>query len=308
MYEPNPSDAQGRFVNRVLGILFLAAALFQLVVLPAWLLPASPAWGWLLLVPVLLSNAWWAYLHEAVHGGLSPSRAGNRRLGRLHAVLYGAPFDLLRAGHLLHHALSRTVRERSEVYRAGHDNRALFAVAYYLRILGGLYLIEVLGGLLFLLPHRAIATLAGRLERPDNVVPELVRRVSAPAILRAVRLDAGAVLAMYGLAFALYGRQAWLLLLALAGRALLVSLVDNAFHYGTALNRVRAARNLALPGWASALILHFNLHGAHHLRPGLPWWRLPDYHRSAGSGYQAAWWPALFAQLRGPIPEHRLRP
>jgi len=109
------------------------------------------------------------------------------------------------------------------------------------------------------------------------------------------------------LAFTLYGEYAWMLALSLVGRGLLISLVDNVFHYGTPLDQTRYARNLMLPDWASHLILHFNLHGVHHQRPGLAWWQLPDYQRKSGIGFQGKWLPALLAQLKGPIPEPRLR-
>ena len=93
-----------------------------------------------------------------------------------------------------------------------------------------------------------------------------------------------------------------MLLLALAGRGLLVSLLDNAFHYGTPLGQRRHARNLAAPPVLAELILNFNLHGSHHLRPGLPWWRLGEFHRAAGHPIDGARVAAVLGQLAGPVP------
>ena len=123
MNDPAAKTGNTCRANQALAVLFLAVQLFQLVLLPVWLLPSGPAWGWLLLLPVLLSNSWWAFIHEAVHGVLFPNKQANRLAGRVNAVLFGAPFDLLRRGHLLHHAASRTKRERSEVYVPERDNR-----------------------------------------------------------------------------------------------------------------------------------------------------------------------------------------
>ncbi len=307
MNDPAAKTGNTCRANQALAVLFLAVQLFQLVLLPVWLLPSGPAWGWLLLLPVLLSNSWWAFIHEAVHGVLFPNKQANRLAGRVNAVLFGAPFDLLRRGHLLHHAASRTKRERSEVYVPERDNRLLFATGYYLRLFGGLYCLEVIGGLALLLPRRALRAFVRRAGGEHNVLEDLAKRILEPATLRAVRIDATLVLGVYALAFALYGEHAWMLALAVAGRGLLISLVDNVFHYGTPLDQTRYARNLALPDWASRLILHFNLHGAHHQRPGLAWWQLPDYQRNSGMGFQGKWLPALLAQLKGPIPEPRLR-
>ncbi|MEW5768814.1 MAG: fatty acid desaturase [Pseudomonadota bacterium] len=301
------APASGPAINRALLLFFPALQLFQLVVLPVWLLPRDAAWGWLLLVPVLLSNGWWAFIHDAIHGSLFQDKAANRLAGRLNAILYGAAFDLLRWGHLLHHAYNRTARDRTEVYVAGQDDRPRFAADYYFRLFGGLYLFEVLGALIHLLPRTLILRASRRPGGAHNVVEIVTGKLLQPATLRAVRIDGASVLALHALAFALYGEHAWMLLLALAGRALLISLVDNAFHYATPLDDTRFGRNLVLPAWASALVLHFNLHGAHHLRPNLPWWALPAYHRQSGAGFQQGWFAALFAQLRGPIEERRLR-
>jgi len=301
-------DRLGPGINAVLVLLFTGLALLLLFVLPLWLLPAGPAWGWLLLLPVLTSNVWWALIHEAIHGVLFGSRRANRLTGRVQGILFGAAFDLLRWGHLLHHALSRTRRERSEVYVVGQDHRAWFALNYYFRLTGGLYWFEVFGALIFLLPRPAIRWAARRLGGEHNVVEALTDKLLEPATLRAVRLDGWLILSLHGLAFVLYGEQAWMLVLALIGRAFLISVVDNAFHYGTPLEDTKYARNLALPTWAGRLILNFNLHGAHHLRPGLAWWRLPGYHRQSGAGFQGNWIGALLNQFRGPIPEHQLLP
>lgn len=160
---------RGPTINGALILLFTALLLGKLILLPLWLLPADPAWGWLLL-PVLASNSWWALIHDAIHGVLLESRAANRLAGRAQAILFGAAFDLLRWDHLLHHALSRTRRERSEVYVAGEDNRPWFTLNYYFRLTGGLYWFEVLGALIFLLPRPAIRWAASRLGGAHNVV------------------------------------------------------------------------------------------------------------------------------------------
>lgn len=305
---PSASNNLGLVVNGALLLGFLGLGLFELVILPRVLLPASPAWGWLLLLPVLLTNTAWALIHEAIHGVLLPHKAANRAAGRILAVFFGAAFDLLRWGHLLHHALSRTRRERSEVYVAGEDDRLWFTLNYYFRLTGGLYWYEVLGGLIFLLPRPVIRWAARRLASEHNVVEALTDKLLEPATLRAVRLDGWLVIGLHAAAFGLYADHAWMLLLALVARAFLISVVDNAFHYGTPLEDSRYARNLALPGWASALLLHFNLHGAHHQRPGLAWWQLAAHHAQSQAGFQGNWMAALAAQFKGPIPEHQLLP
>lgn len=301
------SPSHAHRVNMTLVVIMTTVHLGALLVLPAWLLPHDTAWGWLLLVPVLLTTTGWALLHEAIHGTLTGHRRLNHVLGRLQAVLFGAPFELLRWGHLLHHGYSRTVRERSEVFEPGADHRLSFTLAYYFRLFGGLYVYEVLAGLLFLLPRALVRHLAARIGGDRDLVVPLAERVLQPGVLATVRADVLAVMTLYGLAFWLYDAHAWMLVLALAGRAALISLVDNVFHYGTPLDDMRYAHDLYLPPWASRIILHFNLHGAHHARPGVPWHALPDLHRQRGGAHQGEFLTALAAQLRGPIPAPMLK-
>ncbi len=283
------------------------AQLAGLIVVPVWLLPMGEVYGWALLLPVLLTNTWWAMQHEAMHGLLPGGRRANRLYGRVNAVLFGAPFDLLRRGHLLHHAYSRTPRERSEVYEAGIDSRPGFTLGYYGRLLGGLYVMEVLAGVLLLLPRAWLMRWVARLASERNLVAAIADKLLQPRELANARRDVILLLVLHVGAFALYGSNAWMLALALAGRGLLVSLMDNAYHYGTPLDDTRFARDLRLPLKLSGLILHFNLHGTHHARPGMAWHTLPALHRQRGGAFQGQLVDALLAQLRGPIEAGALR-
>ena len=245
-------------------------------------------------------------LFLVTHSVMFADRQANRIAGRALSIYFGAAFDLLRWGHLLHHIYSRTRRERSEVF-SGARPTLRFTMAYYLRISGGLYAAEVCGSALLLLPRRWLTAVRRHLAADDNVIDALAERLLAPQVLRSARFDALCILTAHALALWLYGAHAWLYILSLAGRGFMISIVDNAFHYGTALDAPRAGMNLRLPGFLSALILHFNLHGVHHLRPGLPWRQLPAYHAKLAAGYQDDWWPAVLRQWRGPLAESSLR-
>lgn len=293
-------------INLMLLIFFLFLQILQLFLLPTLLLPQSPAWGYLLVIPVLLSNSWWAFIHEAIHGCMFAEKRINRAAGRVNAILFGSPFDLLRWGHLLHHAYSRTERERSEVFTPGNTSLAWFKFSYYFRLSGGLYLFEVLGGLLLLLPMRLIRSVIGQIESAGNVVAPLYQKVLEKRTLASARIDALLILIVYSIAFYLYAGNAWMLACAILARACLISLVDNLFHYETPLEHTRYARNLHLPAWAARLILNFNLHGVHHLHPHSPWWQLPSLHAEAGDGYQSSWITAMQNQFKGPIPIQQL--
>ena len=161
-YSSEPSSAL--ILNRTLVGLLLGANLVCLIAIPAWLLPISPWWG-LLLVPVALANnTMWSLIHEAIHGHLFTRRRSNDHAGRMLCVLYGAPFRTLQVGHLMHHRYSRTARDRTEVYDPARTSRLGASARYYVRLLGGMYLLEVLGSLSCLLPHRALDWIERRLD------------------------------------------------------------------------------------------------------------------------------------------------
>jgi fatty acid desaturase len=265
------------------------------------------------LLPVLAIVPHWAAIHEAVHGHLLPDRRANEAAGRLLAILFLAPFAALRFGHLSHHALNARATERPELYDPKSTSRLKAALAFYPRLLGGLYLFELASGPLSLLPRRVLRPIVRRVfyegspEARD--IPERAeRRLLEPAVLRAIRVDALLVLALLALSFALYG-EAWpVLALALLGRAFLVSLMDNAPHYGGPLADPGQGYDLRAPRLLSLLVLHTNLHGTHHRHPGLPWTALPAAHAADGGRFDGHYLLRPWRQLAGPIPLDRLAP
>ena len=54
-------------LNSFLALGYIAVNVYQFVLLPLWLLPLAPAWGWTLLPLALLTNPFWSLIHEAIH-------------------------------------------------------------------------------------------------------------------------------------------------------------------------------------------------------------------------------------------------
>ena len=289
-----------RVINSWLIGAALSVGAFQLFLLPSTLLPRDPAWGWSLLVPVLLTTPFWSLIHEAVHGSLIRDREVNDRCGRALAVLYGSPFAMLKIGHLLHHRYSRT-RERTEIYDPATSSWARSAPGYYLRLCGGLYLLELAALPLAALPVAAIRGLGRRVAAPDSVAGPLFERIAQAKVLRQFRVDAAAIVMLHAAAFLAYGRYGWMLLAALGGRAFVISLSDNAYHYGTELDAPLEALNLRLPRILEQAALSFNLHGVHHHHPGLRWYELRAAFLDEGGRYDLGWAAAAARQFRGPI-------
>ncbi|WP_298294551.1 fatty acid desaturase [Thiomonas sp.] len=298
--------------NLLLVAVFVLLNLWLWIVLPL-LLPRAPWLGWSLLPLVLTTTTGWSLLHEGIHAVLHPDRRVNDACSRLLAIGFPAPFAVLRFGHLKHHQFNRTAIDRSEVFDPGKTTRLRAALRYYPQLLIGLYLGEVAALLLVWLPPAWLLAWARRLPTQPglpSLAQSLQRQLLRAPVLRDMRRDSLASLLLIALSVVLYAAQVWMLALALLGRGLFISLTDNAYHYATPLHApgddVRQARNLRLPHWASALILHFNYHAVHHRQPSLPWPALPA---AAQAGELAAAPPyasGLLRQLRGPIALHAL--
>lgn len=288
-------------INLMLALAVAALAL-------ATLLASSGPWtAWLAVGFVLATVPHWALIHEAVHGHFHASRRVNDAAGRLLSILFLAPFDGLRFGHLSHHALNARAVERPEFYDPGRVSKARALAGYYFRLLGGLYLFEVASGPLSLLPRRVLRPLLRRVfydGAPDagQMADRAERVLLASATLRRLRFDALLILGLIAAAVWTCG-SAWpLLLAALLGRAFVVSLLDNAPHYEGSLADPDQGYDMRLPAQLAPLVLNANLHGTHHRHPTLPWTLLPQAFARDGATYAGGYLLRPWRQLRGPRP------
>jgi fatty acid desaturase len=297
-------------LNMVIVLALTAANGVLFIVLPLWLLPASPLFAWLAVPLVLVTVTHWATIHEAIHGNLHPERPRNDRLGRLLAILFGAPFEVLRFGHLSHHALNGSEPERPDLFDPGSARAWLTRPVYYLRLLIGLYAAELASALACLLPRRLLRPLVRRAFYEGDpaaraMSERAVRQLLEPGRLAATRRDAVLILLLFGGAFWLYGGHWHILALALLGRAFVVSFMDNAPHYGGETDEWSQGYDMKVPDPLGGLILNSNLHGTHHRHPNVPWRALPRVFATEGTAYAGNYLTIPWRQLRGPIPSPR---
>ncbi|HJX11887.1 MAG TPA: fatty acid desaturase, partial [Candidatus Binatia bacterium] len=235
-------------LNLCLASFHTAINLYQFLILPLWLLPGNPAWGWTLLPLAFLNNPYWSLIHEAIHDLFHPARKVNAFLGRLMAIFFGAPFRILRLSHLLHHKLNRLPVEGTEYYDKTRKSKVAAAPGYYFQILLGLYLVEALSSLFFLLPRSWLKSFKERFLAPQSVSGILMQNWLGVEALREIRFDGLLTLALLSLSFYSYGEHWPLLLAVLAARGFLISFLDNVYHYETPVGDVFYARNLRLGG------------------------------------------------------------
>ena len=294
-------------VRKNLGLvaLFVVMNLTQFILMP-FLIQLDPlfAFG---LIPIALSTpTLWALAHESFHGSLHPNASANKRLGRVLCLLFGAPWLLLRFTHLLHHKMSRTSYDSADIYDPGQKSWLKAAISYYPNLLIGLYLTELIANLLLLLPERYARPLVRWIFASDpkertNTSQTAERALMNPVSLRELRLDALLVIFFFGASFWLYGVYWPFLLLALLGRGMIISILDNAPHYGTPLGDSSFSYNLELPPQIAAFWLNFNLHRVHHIHPQLPWSKLPEFFDETDAHYDGHCAGIILQQFRGPV-------
>jgi fatty acid desaturase len=223
----------------------------------------APLWG-------ILMNAVYSLIHEAEHNLFHPDRRVNDAAGVVLALLFPAPFHLLRQGHLGHHLRNRSDDEAFDVYFPG-DN-ALWKHAQLYGILAGFYwVVVVLSSVIALARPSLLQPDRVRFDRPTTALLESLN----PRYARLIRLEALAIVA-------LHGSLPWLLsvplshyVIVLYGFGLSWSGLQYVHHFGTVRDVRRGARNLKTWPLLDAVWLNHNYHLTHHMHPTVPWIHLP---------------------------------
>lgn len=295
-----------RRINLALLAVMASVTIGGLIVLPLWLLPIDPRWGWLLAPVALLTNFFWALHHEAIHGGFHGDKQRNMLAGRVMAVLLGSSFQVLRFGHLMHHRHNRNPIDRPDTYDPAVTPRLWARVTFLANLVFGIYLAELAVPIACWLPRPLIRRIVDKVYAGDD--PALVAiRLAAhrlfldPRRLRIIRTDALLAAALIAVSAVAFGRHWPMLAAFLIARGVLISVFDNVYHFATPIDRPDYARNLSLPGPLRLLILNMNLHRVHHQRPALPWWALPAQFRASRDRYDAPMLRTAAAQFTGPV-------
>jgi fatty acid desaturase len=265
------------------------------------------------LVPVVLATpVHWGLIHEGIHGQLLHERRANETLSRLLAIGLAMPFDAVRFGHLMHHRFTREPFDRPDVDDAT-EPRWRKRLAYYARLLGGLYLGELIVPLVAFVPAERARALIARGVGAHGAEGAQVQRLFANHAgdarkRRQARRDWLCSCVLYALAFVLYGKAWPILLVTMWLRGLWISMADNLPHYGVALDEPGRARDFRVPRWVGAMLMNHHLHRQHHLYPTMPWTVLPALARAGAEDARArpAYFLAALRQLRGLQPGNRV--
>lgn len=299
-------DFKTGWINASLITAISALILIQLFVLPYYLSDHPGVMVAILVGLIPLNIPLWSLIHEAIHKNLFENKKWNERAGRFLSILFGADFDVLRFGHLMHHRYNRDWE--SEVYQRDESHPVTASFNHYIKMLGGLYLSEVLASFLrAFLPVSLSKKMLPYIFEKEAHLRAAERKLYKGNSVRKGRLSMLFVLFIAGSSIMLYGAQAHFLWVFFLGRAFIISLHDNAYHYGTKPDNSQPAKELKAPEWWSAFMLRFNYHKTHHLHANLPWYHLPQKQVEAGTYQdQESWAKAVLIQLKGPIEKNAL--
>jgi fatty acid desaturase len=290
-----------------LALLGLVAAgmVVQLVVWPVLLRHWGVSMLWIGLPLVVLTPTHWGLIHESIHGKLLPQQGLNEGVGRLLAIAFLLPFDAARFGHLMHHRYTRESYDRPDVHD-GVTHPALARVGYYLHLLGGFYLSELVLPVLSFLPAELVCRLVERKLQSDEPKGKEVQRLFVGFARNTqrrnrMRRDWIVALALHAFAFYFYGAWWPVLAVTMFLRGVWLSVADNLPHYDVLLDEQQRARNFRVSAMWRPLLLNHHLHRLHHEHPTLPWTALPGLVRveDARSEVEAGYFRAAVRQFRG---------
>lgn len=282
--------------NLILSSAILALFIFSLA-MP--LLIGANIWALLLVTLILVpfNTPLWSLIHEAIHKNFHSNKNFNEISGRIMSIIFGASFGVLRFGHLMHHQYNRDWE--SEYYTGSKIKSYLH---HYFQMLGGLYITEVvMSFLIAILPEVLTKKIARKVFSDNRHYQAVLNSLLKIENVQKIRTDCLWIVFIYACAFLIYGPNWGVLALGLLVRAVIISIMDNSYHYGTPADGSLAAKELETSQTYSRFILNFNYHLTHHNNVALPWSELANTHEANATPYAEKLGPALLAQFKGPI-------
>jgi fatty acid desaturase len=222
----------------------------------------------------IVGNSIYAIVHEAEHGLLHPSHRVNELLGICMALLFPAPYHLLRQGHLGHHCRNRSDDEAFDLYFDG-DRPFLKWLQLY-GILTGMYWgLIVLSNFVvvlmpFMLDRRYFA-----FDRPSVAFMDSLN----PSYMRRIRIEGVAATMLHAALIWWFRIPLLNYVVVYFGFGFSWSAMQYVHHFGTERHVLLGARNLRLFRWLDWLWLNHNWHQIHHEHPTIPWIFLPQLAR-----------------------------
>lgn len=215
-------------------------------------------------------NSIYSVIHEAEHGILFNHRRLNDGAGVLMALLFPAPFHLIRQGHIGHHQRNRSDDEAFDFWFEG-EHPIWKRLQFYGILTGFYWLVVVMSSVVVLLAPGWLRGSKFSFDRPSAAFMDSLN----PASWRLIRLEATLVLVVHGalLAWLDYAFIPYAVMYTVFGISW--SAMQYVHHFGTERDVLNGARNLWIAWPIDVLWLNHNWHLTHHRHPTIPWIHLP---------------------------------
>ena len=219
----------------------------------------------------VLGNSIYSVIHEAEHGMLLESRWWNDWVGAGMALLFPAPYHLIRQGHLGHHRRNRSDDEAFDLYFEGDWVWLKWLILYGI-ITGFYWMLVVLSNVAVLIVPYLFKARYVEFDRPSAAFMEALN----PRYFWLIQIEAIAAIALHlGIMWLL--DISWLNYFCVYfGFGFSWSAMQYVHHFGTERDVLAGSRNLRFLSWIDWIWLHHNYHLTHHCRPLVPWLYLPQ--------------------------------
>jgi len=250
--------------------------------------------GFLFVTFAILGNSIYSIVHEAEHGMLHPNSTVNDVLGVLMAILFPAPFHLIRQGHLGHHRRNRSDDEAFDHYFDGDHPWLKWLILY--GILTGFYwMLVVLSNFAVLVVPFLFKRRFFEFDRPSAAFMDALN----PRTFWLIQIEAVLAIVFHGVMIWSFDIAVWRYALVYFGFGYSWSAMQYVHHFGTEREVLNGARNLRFIGWIDRVWLYHNWHLLHHQRPNIPWIYLPRLSEQQPGPRESLVWHYL-CMWRGP--------
>ncbi len=218
----------------------------------------------------VLGNSIYSIIHEAEHGILHPVRWINDTVGVLMALLFPAPFHLIRQGHIGHHRRNRSDDEAFDLYFEGDRPWLKWLILY--GILTGFYwMLVVISNVIVAVVPSILNRRFFEFDRPSVAFMDSLN----PRYLRIIQFEGVMACALHATIVWSLSIQMLHYFLVYFGFGFSWSAMQYVHHFGTERHVLRGTRNVWLFAPIDLLWLNHNWHRAHHEQPTVPWIYLP---------------------------------
>ena len=280
-----------------LNLLIVVVQIVAFAVVVYFVSEVQQWWQMALLAAVfaILGNSIYSVIHEAEHGILHPDRRVNDSIGVMMALLFPAPFHLIRQGHLGHHRRNRSDDEAFDLYFEG-DRPFLKWLILYGILTGFYWMLVVLSNLVVVFVPGLLNRKYFEFDRPSVAFMDSLN----PRYMSWIRFEGLAAITLHAAIIWFLQIPVLTYFLVYFGFGFSWSAMQYVHHFGTDRDVLHGSRDLWIWQPIDLIWLHHNWHHVHHCRPTVPWIYLDRLGRDQG-GDQRGFLPWHYLKMwRGP--------